>query len=285
MSGVDYSKWDRLAKELSDSDSDSDSDGSEGGVMGNKPLVTRFDEPQSVTFGGNPTPKGDVIGEGGSESQDKQEVVGKASTLAVQECMDVSTSKTSVKGFADLTRNGGDVGARGGRTRYLWSQTRYEVMVVLTVPLGTRAGDVDICLEPKPDTVAEGIADLLRVGLKEGINLLEGELSFPVKLEEEIDWEVKDYPVTSFVAPLTETSTPARMDSQRGIVLTLRKHVPMAGVTLWWKSVLKGDPEIDVSRIHGRDMKHQSVWEEAMGMFKENMAKRRSQGKIEVDVS
>lgn len=40
---VDYSKWNKMADDMSDSD---EADSS------NQPQVTTFDEPQSITFGG-----------------------------------------------------------------------------------------------------------------------------------------------------------------------------------------------------------------------------------------
>ncbi|CAN0140407.1 unnamed protein product, partial [Discosporangium mesarthrocarpum] len=255
MSGLDYSKWDRLAKEISNSDGDSD-DGD--GETRNKPVVTRFSEPQSVMFGGE------------VQSEYRRGVTSTEGTpLAMSSALKEPTpaaqkgpvgtttiSKPTASEFSNLTLNGGRVAGEGGSV-FVWSQTRGEVMLVVRAPLGTRAPDIAVSLQRKPDTLTEGVADLLSIGIKDGMTLLEGELSFPVKLEDDIDWEVKDYP--------------EREELYRGIVVTLRKHCPLPGVTVWWKSIRKGDPEIDVSRIAGRDMRHKSVWEEAMGMFKEKM--------------
>ncbi|CAN0453117.1 unnamed protein product, partial [Hapterophycus canaliculatus] len=71
---------------------------------------------------------------------------------------------------------------------------------------------------------------------------------------------------------------------RRGVEIILRKHCPVPNATVWWKSFLKGGPEIDVSTIKGRSTNnHQSVWEEALGMFKDKVAARKAQGKIPVD--
>lgn len=55
MSGVDYSKWEKMAADMSDSEDE---------YNNNKPVVTTFDQPQSVTFGGTPPPQGSE-GQGG----------------------------------------------------------------------------------------------------------------------------------------------------------------------------------------------------------------------------
>lgn len=240
----------------------------------------------------------------------------------------------------ELAENGGwvtvDDGEQQRRLRYVWRQTRAEVMVVVPVPPGTGARDVvDVSLRTKPDTVAEGVADLIRVVIKRkhvgggdadsgdgggdrarsdnSLIVLEGELSFQAKLtsgDEEVDWEIKDFPGTrvardrrlgepsaaeagaaaerieadTVVAESTGGGTES-CPGRRGIEVTLRKHCPIPNAVVWWRSLLKGDPEIDISSINGRakNNSHQSAWEEAMGMFKEKMAERKQRGKISVD--
>ncbi|CAM9698497.1 unnamed protein product [Sphacelaria rigidula] len=73
--------------------------------------------------------------------------------------------------------------------------------------------------------------------------------------------------------------------SSRGIEITLKKHCPIPNAVVWWKSLLKGEPEIDVSAIKGRSnsSNHQSAWAEAMSMFKTKMADRKNREKIAVD--
>lgn len=217
--------------------------------------------------------------------------------------------------------------------------------MVIPVPPGVRAGDIAVSLTAKPGTIAEEVANLIRVTMddkpsrqrmedssgggqqkmqmenaKETVTmtvLLDGELPFQAKLEQEIDWELKDLPGTcvsasrwwgnapgvSTTKELAGLLTVAKgeeldLDVQadktkacgsrpqcRGLEITLRKHCPIPNAVVWWRSFLKGDPEIDVSNIQGRAKSsgHQSAWAEALGMFKAKMADRNAQGKIDID--
>ncbi|CAM9849011.1 unnamed protein product [Ascophyllum nodosum] len=133
---------------------------------------------------------------------------------------------------------------------------------------------------------------------KEVLVLLEGELSFQAKLDGEgdADWELKDFPGTVVAnsnsfrgdggspSGATDHAQEPPVPDCRGIEVTLVKHSPLPGVTLWWKSLMKGGPEIDVSAIQGRPAnKHRTAWEEALAMFKEKVAKRKIEGKIPID--
>ena len=326
MSRIDYSKWEKMAGEMSDSDDDAPS----------KVEVTAFDEPKSVTFGGTSDPK-KTMGEeerGGcsplsslrqtmpdAESGQSGEDGGTASTdqSIVRDSNSMSTSM--------LSENGSIVMQEGNaqRLHYVWRQTRTEVSLIVPVPAQTRAGEVQVRLKAKPCTISEGVAELLSVSLvthepkggdpsarrKENasVTLLMGELAFQAKLDEEdgVDWELKDFPGT-IVARDSSDETPGEpkaddvgdleprpsgsskdndsipLVDRRGVEITLRKYCPVPGATLWWKSLLKGGPEIDVSAIAGRSGSgYQSAWEEALGMFKERVAERKKRGKIVVD--
>ncbi|CAM9697518.1 unnamed protein product [Ectocarpus sp. 12 AP-2014] len=274
MSGVDYSKWDKMASEMSDSDDDS----------GNNPEVTTFDQPQSVTFGGTSVSQAAEGWDGASDdsgahrntnpSSSGVTAPADGSTGAVAAAAAGTAPRPKVKPpMSDerLTENGAAVrgDANGGREalRYVWRQARAEVVVVVPVPAETRAGDVEVSLRAKPETIAEGVADLIR-------------LAFQAKLgaedEGEVEWELKDYP---------EASSSSRNGDRRGVEIVLRKHCPVPNAAVWWKSLLKGGPEIDVAAIKGRATNnHQSVWEEALGMFKERVAARKGQPKISVDM-
>ncbi|CAM9688031.1 unnamed protein product [Ectocarpus sp. 12 AP-2014] len=337
MSGVDYSKWDKMANEMSDSDDDN----------GNNPEVTTFDQPQSVTFGGTSASQAAEGWDGASDDSgthpdttpSSSGVVAPAdgSTGAVAAAATGTAPTPKLKPpMSDerLTENGAAVrgDANGGRQalQYVWRQARAEVVVVVPVPAGTRAGDVEVSLRAKPETIAEGVADLIRVAVKvtrgsdgaasreagtagtapgggtELVPVLEGELAFQAKLgaedEGEVEWELKDYPGTAVArddpdsngdaggrAPAAaaggrEVSSSSNGD-RRGVEIVLRKHCPVPNAAVWWKSLLKGGPEIDVAAIKGRATNnHQSVWEEALGMFKERVAARKGQPKISVDM-
>lgn len=347
MSGLDYSKWDKMANEMTDSDEDN----------GNDPRLTTFAEPQSVTFGGtsasraaegwgndfhepSPAPKNGSTIEAGAAPA----VVAATATKSKSTGAAVATAPLP-KSLAPMTNsqlaeNGRAVYPEGsGGLGYVWRQTRANVIVVVPTPPGTRAGDVNVLLRAKPETFAEGVADLFTVSVKAkggGCQeehsltvLLEGELAFQTKLDGEcgVDWELKDFPGTIVARdtadddvstggigggigvvgePDEQASGPAAVgkdgevrrkradrssDSsaanrdRRGIEVTLKKHCPVPNATVWWKSLLKGGPEIDVTSIQGRSASnHQSVWEEALGMFKEKVAARKGKGKISVDM-
>lgn len=334
MSGVDYSKWDKMANEMSDSEDD---------ISNNDPVVTTFDKPQAVTFGGTETsqaeegwendgfdhdPRGDpaiecgsAAGEGGGATPSV--VAAAASTTAKGGVTGSTTSRppkiATPPTDAQLTENGGQVFEEqpggGQRLSYAWRQARGEVIFVVPAPPGTRAADVRVSLRAKPDTVAEGVADVVKVAIQKEEEmevLLDGELLFQAKFDEgdDVDWELKDFPSTivardggsehgdrtglgegqgltreSADNSVSHGSKASPGEDRRGIEVTLRKHCPIPNATVWWKSLLMGAPSIDVSSIQGRAKNnHQSVWEEALGMFKENVAARKAKGKISVDV-
>ena len=360
MSGVDYSKWDKMANEMSDSDDDNGDR--------NKPQVTTFDEPQSVTFGGAPASQaaeGWDDGDSGNNHHDRTTpssaaapmdgsrppVAAEAATVTAasrpKAVLPISDAELAANGAAvscEASSGGAGeasdadrVSAAGGaidvgdRLHYVWRQARADVIVVVPAPAGTRAGEVKVSLGTKPDTIAEGVADLIRVSILKGgglggevgggreVVLLEGELAFQAKLDGEgdADWELKDFPGTVVARGTTlhdasttsglegkgagaesthnqgaktsssssSTSSPAAVRDNRGIEIVLRKHCPVPNAAVWWKSLLKGGPEIDVASIQGRSANnHKSVWEEALGMFKEKVAARNTQGKIAVNM-
>eukprot|EP00752_Nemacystus_decipiens_P014287 g12707.t1 len=323
MSGIDYSKWDKMANEMSDSDEED----------GNHPEVTTFDEPQSVTFGGTPVSQANEGQDGPGDLDAPSDLAapingsatgrggGGGGAAAAAAAGNTATAAPRPKVQAPinderLAENGSAVWrdtSGGGRVlHYVWRQARAEVTVVVPVPPGTRAGDVEVSLSAKPETIAEGVADLIRVsvnaasrtggdaeastgaGRKEAElrqSLLEGELAFQAKRDAEgeggADWELKDYPGTVVARETTvggEKSSTSGGD-RRGVEVVLRKHCPVPNAAVWWKSFLKGGAEIDVSAIKGRATNnHQSVWEEALGMFKEKVAARKGRGKIFVDM-
>lgn len=322
MSGVDYSKWDKMASEMSDSDEEN----------GNHPEVTTFDEPQSVTFGGPPDSEDNEGRDHPSNTNSPSNVAapidGSAGGASAAAAGNAATAAPRPKAQApisdeQLAENGaavwGDADGGGRVLHCVWRQARAEVTVVVPVPPGTRAGDVEVSLSAKPETIAEGVADLIRVSVKKAArtgggdggasgagadaagqkkgaglrsSLLEGELAFQAKLDAEgegqVDWELKDYPGTIVArdsAMEDGEKEGAGSGDRRGVEVVLRKHCPVPNAAVWWKSLLKGEPEIDVSAIKGRATNnHQSVWEEALGMFKEKVAARKSHGKISVEM-
>lgn len=281
MTKVDYSKWDKMASEMSDSEDDM-----------NKPTVTTFDEPQSVTFGGNTeSHQAENCGnEPGTDALVSSNEDRTPKPPAVNECAGVKSggTKRSPVTYEKLVENGGEVVDNNGKLRYIWRQSRTEIVAIISVPLSTRARDTEISLQPKSGTITEGVADLLRVEIKGGDVLVDGELAFQTKLDEDVDWELRDFVRTRGERDLgslnTQVSNGEGQEKHRGVEVTLRKHCPIPGAAIWWRSFLKGDPEIDVSKIEGRPKNnYQPAWDEAMRMFKAKMADRKGKGKIPVD--
>ncbi|OMP02218.1 HSP20-like chaperone [Corchorus olitorius] len=97
--------------------------------------------------------------------------------------------------------------------KYSWTQTLQEVTVNVPVPSGTRSRFV----------VCEIKKNHLKVGLKGQPPIIEGELYQAVK-PDDCYWSIED-------------------NSSISILLT--KHNQME----WWKSLVKGDPEIDTQKV------------------------------------
>lgn len=302
MSVVDYSKWQKMVSEMSDSDEDE----------GSRPTVTAFDKPQSVTFGGKVTPQVTGVSRGHSDDRPPVGSDGSRAEHPRDPGEDAGTSQVGATHSPvtdeQLTENGAKVLDDTGRLRYVWRQTRAEVVAVIPVPSGTRAKDITVLLRAKPTTITDGVADLLRVAIRGSDPLLDGELAFPAKLDEEVDWELKDFAGTCVsgeveppqdhvknevgsspaVAELENASSSGDISliGRRGVEVFLRKHSPVLNAAIWWKSLLRGDPEIDISNLKGRAKNgHQSAWEEAMTMFKARVADRKARGRIQIDVA
>ncbi|KAB1205030.1 Protein BOBBER 1 [Morella rubra] len=103
--------------------------------------------------------------------------------------------------------------------KYAWTQTLQEVTVNVPVPTGTKARFV----------VCEIKKNHLKVGLKGQPPIIEGELYQAVK-PDDCYWSIED---------------------QSAISILLTKHNQME----WWKSVVKGDPEIDTQKVEPESSK------------------------------
>ena len=128
-----------------------------------------------------------------------------------------------------------------------WKQNRYEAEIVTILPPETRASEVSLQYE---DTDKKLIINL------GSHSYLIGNLQYPIQGNkvEEFDWEVK-----------TEGQL-------RKLYITFQKISPIPNATIWWKVFFKGDPEIDVTKISGRNVVQKSVWEEAHAAFKEKIS-------------
>lgn len=102
---------------------------------------------------------------------------------------------------------------------YSWTQTLQEVSLNVPIPPGTKARFV----------VVEIKKDRLKVGLKNQPPVIDGELCQIVK-PDDCYWSIED---------------------QKTISILLTKHNQME----WWKSLLKGGPEIDTQKVEPENSK------------------------------
>ncbi|KAI5001815.1 hypothetical protein ZWY2020_026465 [Hordeum vulgare] len=102
---------------------------------------------------------------------------------------------------------------------YSWTQQLPEVNISVPVPEGTKGRSV----------VCEIKKDHLKVGLKGQPPIIDGELHEPVKVED-CFWSIED-------------------GRSLSVLLTKRNR------SEWWKSVIKGEPEIDTQRAEPESSK------------------------------
>ncbi|CAI0449941.1 unnamed protein product [Linum tenue] len=102
---------------------------------------------------------------------------------------------------------------------YSWTQTLQEVTVLVPVPHGTKSRFV-VCDIKK---------NRLKIGLKGQPPIIEGELYKPIKVDD-CYWSIED---------------------QNTISVLLTKHDQME----WWKTLVKGGPEIDTQKVEPENSK------------------------------
>ncbi|CAM9253262.1 unnamed protein product, partial [Hapterophycus canaliculatus] len=108
----------------------------------------------------------------------------------------------------------------GGRTEnYEWTQTLQELSVVVPVPEGSKSRDI----------VCDISKSRLRVGLKGQPLLVDGEMYNKVKVDDSF-WTLED---------------------GKEVSIALQKENQME----WWKCVVKGDPEINTSKVQPENSK------------------------------
>ncbi|CAN1751125.1 Protein BOBBER 1 [Linum perenne] len=108
--------------------------------------------------------------------------------------------------------------------KYSWTQTLQEVTVLVPVPSGTKSKFV-VCDIKK---------NHLKVGLKGQPPIIEGELHKPIKVDD-CYWSIGMF----------------TFQDQNTISVLLTKHDQME----WWKSLVKGDPEIDTQKVEPENSK------------------------------
>ncbi|XP_062228541.1 protein BOBBER 1-like [Phragmites australis] len=103
--------------------------------------------------------------------------------------------------------------------KYSWTQQLPEVNITVPVPQGTKSRFV----------VCEIKKDHLKVGLKGQSPIIDGELYKPIKVDD-CFWSIED---------------------GKSLSILLTKHNQME----WWKSVIKGDPEVDTQKVEPENSK------------------------------
>lgn len=277
---MDYSKWDRWAEDVSDSEEEEDPRG--------EPVVTRFDGPAKVTFG-----KGETVAEVGAPTPGRTTapatstatrhqattadspveitevssdgVEPNAAPLSAQSGSNsasslASSAKSSSSTVGGAAKSPGYTQNGGIAATHYWSQTKDECVVHLFVPAGTRGRDVTVKLTDTTLTVkvvnkAEPGSPPLMFGGR-----LAHEVKAPAEADD-IDWDIVD----------EVTPTPRRL-----LRIALVKKPVAAGVVHWWANVFEGDEKIDVRSIAGRKAgasvsEFQANWAKAHEMFKEKV--------------
>ncbi|XP_066371397.1 protein BOBBER 1-like [Miscanthus floridulus] len=103
--------------------------------------------------------------------------------------------------------------------KYSWTQQLPEVNIIIPVPQGTKSRFVVFDIKK----------DHLKVGLKGQPPIIDGELYKPIKVDD-CFWSIEDGKTLSIL---------------------LTKHNQME----WWKSVIKGDPEVDTQKVEPESSK------------------------------
>jgi len=269
---VDYSKWDKF--DISDSEEEEEPRG--------PPQVTKLDNPSSVQFGG---------------STDQPTVLPPAPPAAAT----AATPTPSPPLSTPPTTNGGKFTHTRSTLAISWSQTKDELDIYLPVPNDTAGPSIAVNItnalsfRDRASAIGSSNKQSISVSIKKGAltipHLPTIALPHPVYVGDEDDAES-----LSQLQPDWEMAT---FGSSRYVKITLKKAVPMAGMTLWWKTCVTGGDEIDVQNISERVRRNapgaggggapklnmQETWDEAHRMFREKMkVKAKENPKQEIEV-
>lgn len=264
---TNYSKWDKFAREVLSDSENSDTSESEQQGFKRRPKVTRLEQPSTIRIDS----QGSTILTQQSQQLHPEPMVNevlarKANSSAEDTLADLRASSSSkertpasVTRLDEFTMNGGDTG------RFLWSQSREEVVIRCQVSTDLKASDVVVIYQDDPPKRFEGERPWLGFTTKHGSDILSGHLQFDIVpndpkrddcLDSPVDWELK-----------------AGDDGNRYLEVTLRKNSPIPGAVFWWKNVFVGDGEIDLSNIQGRigSTLSGSLWQAAHQQFQQNL--------------
>jgi hypothetical protein len=256
---VDYSKWDRLAANLSDDEDDADDGYSFGqqeantdantelgslGARQSRPRVTELDSSTGnrVEIG----PAGVRIIDHTAHSAPSSSSVETDSGRCEMGALAVNATGISQHTIDLFTGNG------YCETNYYWSQTKHEAVFRFRVRSSVKGKDVVITLN-KAGVLSLSVGSEL---------LLQKSMSYDVVRNEDgcgcpFDWELKHY------------------DGEKFVEVVFVKKSPIANAAIWWTKVFNGDHEIDLRSITGRDSRNISnanAWDDAHSLFRSRVA-------------
>ena len=297
---VDYSKWDKFCKDI-------DSESDDGNL---EPSVSKLSgDGGKVTIG----PKGYQIHEGSDavhkeqeerddeddfDKDDYQEAMKRQKLMEEEDKTRQSDTSSTHKASTVPTKlQTPDVFHRKYRNiEYLWSQDRYEVTVILFLPIISESALAKKDLLLSYANLTKTIR-LTRRSPLEGsgssanspISLLfEGILQYEIEVtgdpsnpfDDILEWNIRHN-----LHPLTQIQ-------EISVEIVLKKKSPFVGVTIWWSHVFAGETEkVDVSKLKGRDTRRiqevEDSFQSAQRQFLEKMEKDRTEKvdrRVEIDL-
>jgi hypothetical protein len=274
---TDYDKWAKWAAEASDDDSDGCA----------TPAVTDLGAPMSVTFGGGvggaPAPPDAPVtvsrdaaaaalaerftrgcglhGSSATSSAAAAPDVNASPPVPVQ-CTGNASPASEQTLYESLVHNG------AAADTHLWAQTRTEVTVAVFAPDETRGRHVKVKLQPRRLEVC-----------------LSGEVHFSADLAHEAAGEVgadgAEADTIEADWEMLDVQCPSAPRPRRVVKITLQKRSLLPSAVEWWKCVVAGGKEIDVTKIPERQGRmgaarsHAEAWRRAHEMFRERVRDRK----------
>lgn len=285
---VDYSKWDKL--ELDDSDSESDLGDSYGNPSG--PRVTRLETPSAVTFGGSSAEPTLRVQASETNAAPLEHHSGDANerTLLTSNAVSKPTQGALVSSkmsAAKLVDTSVDKFVKNGRQeeKFAWSQSEREVVVHVFVAKSAKAKDIKVKLLPSGELIVKfGSCEILHRKLAEDVwgavvRHKAGQIPASRRQSEaneednEMEWELQDLP---------STLQPSA-DETRCVSITLTKYILSDMLrTVWWRRVFEDGAENDVDVTGLQSANHggaafQQAWAEAQAAFREKIRTQQQQ--------
>ena len=243
---VDYKKWDRFVAELSDDDEDF-----------RNPMVHTFDKDGGETIEINN--EGFKVKEKAPTSASAPKSIELAERNHITPSTNASQAKLEVDDSKVINCDS-----------YSWSQDRHEVVISIPIEESQRGKDINVSIKGKK----------IQILGSDNTVILDKVLQFDIDRNNEdgeVDWEI--------ISKSNSPSSEGKSKLRKCIRVTLRKKSPIPGAVFWWKNVFVGDPEIDVTKIQGRNSKQglelQDAWKDSHQKFIDSIANRE---KITVEI-